>query len=84
MRDRKKRKAALNDRKSAASQARMKNITSLASDERVGRKKRKVTAGTLRFDLISIQNLYSLQHQEDSFGANDEDWAVYRKIVSDV
>ena len=45
LRERKKRKAALNDRESAASQARMKNITSLASDERVGRKKRKVANG---------------------------------------
>jgi len=63
LRERKKRKAALNDRKSAASQARMKSITHLASDEKQGRKRKKIA-------------------NEDSFGANDEDWAVYRKIVS--
>ncbi|KAJ6519177.1 chromatin remodeling complex subunit [Mycena sanguinolenta] len=61
IRDRERRKAALSDRKSAAAQARMKNIASLAADDRVPKKKRKGGG-------------------EDLFGANDADWAIYRKI----
>ncbi|KAH7883999.1 hypothetical protein F5I97DRAFT_2045746, partial [Phlebopus sp. FC_14] len=61
MKERGRRKAALSDRKSAASQARMKNIASLAADDRVSKKKRKAGG-------------------EDMFGADDEDWAIYRKI----
>lgn len=45
MKDRERRKAALADRKSAAAQARMKNIASLAADDRVPKKKRKAGAG---------------------------------------
>ncbi|KIJ60088.1 hypothetical protein HYDPIDRAFT_139575 [Hydnomerulius pinastri MD-312] len=41
MKERGRRKAALSDRKSAAAQARMKNIASLAADDRVSKKKRK-------------------------------------------
>jgi len=41
MKERRRRKAALSDRKSAAAQARMKNIASLAADERVSKKKGK-------------------------------------------
>ncbi|KAI0079049.1 actin-like protein Arp5p [Panus rudis PR-1116 ss-1] len=41
IKDRARRKAALNDRKSAASQARMKSIANLAADERVPKKRRK-------------------------------------------
>ncbi|KIK96872.1 hypothetical protein PAXRUDRAFT_137497 [Paxillus rubicundulus Ve08.2h10] len=41
MKERGRRKAALADRKSAAAQARMKNIASLAADDRVSKKKRK-------------------------------------------
>lgn len=47
MKERRRRKAALSDRKSAAAQARMKNIASLAADERISKKKRK--AGTGKF-----------------------------------
>ncbi|KAJ7924371.1 chromatin remodeling complex subunit [Mycena leptocephala] len=61
IKDRGRRKAALSDRKSAAAQARMKNIASLAADDRVPKKKRKGGG-------------------EDLFGANDADWAIYRKI----
>ncbi|KAH9985774.1 hypothetical protein BJV77DRAFT_1145686 [Russula vinacea] len=61
IKERNRRKAALGDRKSAASQARMKSIASLAADERVGKKRRKGGG-------------------EDMFGADDEDWAIYRKI----
>ncbi|KAJ3562095.1 hypothetical protein NP233_g9789 [Leucocoprinus birnbaumii] len=61
IKDRARRKAALSDRKSAASQARMKNIANLANDDRVPKKKRKGGG-------------------EDMFGADDADWAIYRKI----
>ncbi|EGN94061.1 hypothetical protein SERLA73DRAFT_171573 [Serpula lacrymans var. lacrymans S7.3] len=61
IKDRNRRKAALSDRKSAAAQARMKSIATLAADDRVPKKKRKTGA-------------------EDMFGADDEDWAIYRKI----
>jgi actin-related protein 5 len=61
IKERNRRKAALGDRKSAASQARMKSIASLAADVRVGKKRRKGGG-------------------EDMFGADDEDWAIYRKI----
>lgn len=45
VKERGRRKAALSDRKSAAAQARMKNIASLAADDRVSKKKRKGGAG---------------------------------------
>jgi actin-related protein 5 len=45
IKERAKRKAALSDRKSAASQARMKSIASLAADDRVPKKKRKAGSG---------------------------------------
>ncbi|KAL0945578.1 hypothetical protein HGRIS_014738 [Hohenbuehelia grisea] len=61
IKDRARRKAALSDRKSAAAQARMKSIASLAADDRVPKKKRKGGG-------------------EDLFGADDADWAIYRKI----
>ncbi|KAF9542860.1 actin-like ATPase domain-containing protein [Agrocybe pediades] len=62
IKDRARRKAALNDRKSAAAQARMKNIASLAADDRVPKAKKRKIGG------------------EDMFGADDADWAIYRKI----
>ncbi|TCD67456.1 Actin- protein 5 [Steccherinum ochraceum] len=61
IKERNRRKAALTDRKSAASQARMKNIAHLAADERVPKKRRKANG-------------------DDMFGADDADWAIYRKI----
>ncbi|KAJ3510443.1 hypothetical protein NLJ89_g4666 [Agrocybe chaxingu] len=63
IKERSRRRAALNDRKSAAAQARMKNIASLAADDRVGPKAKKRKGGG-----------------EDTFGADDADWAIYRKI----
>ncbi|KIJ45076.1 hypothetical protein M422DRAFT_251274 [Sphaerobolus stellatus SS14] len=61
LKERKRRRAALSDRKSATAQARMKTIASLASETPTTKKRRKGNG-------------------EDNFGANDEDWAVYRKI----
>lgn len=45
IKDRTRRKAALTDRKSAAAQARMKNIASLAADDRVPKAKKRKGAG---------------------------------------
>ncbi|EMD41405.1 hypothetical protein CERSUDRAFT_109993 [Gelatoporia subvermispora B] len=61
IKERNRRRAALNDRKSAAAQARMKSIANLAADDRVPKKRRK-------------------HGGEDMFGADDADWAIYRKI----
>lgn len=61
IKERARRKAALSDRKSAAAQARMKNIASLAAEDRAPKKKRKGGG-------------------DDMFGADDADWAIYRKI----
>jgi hypothetical protein len=47
IKDRARRKAALSDRKSAAAQARMKKIASLANDDRVPKKRRKGNGGGL-------------------------------------
>jgi actin-related protein 5 len=53
-------KAELNDRKSLASQMRMKSIANLASDNPNGKKRRK--------------------GDDDTFGANDADWNIYKDI----
>jgi len=45
IKERNRRRVALSDRKSAASQARMKNIATLAADERVPKKRRKNGGG---------------------------------------
>lgn len=45
LKDRKRRKAALSDRKSATAQARMKTIASLASETPTGKKRRKGNGG---------------------------------------
>jgi actin-related protein 5 len=45
IKERKRRRAAMTDRKSAANQTRMKNIASLAADDRVPKKKRKGNGG---------------------------------------
>ncbi|KAG5438128.1 hypothetical protein PCANB_002979 [Pneumocystis canis] len=64
IKEKKKLKADLNDRRSMASQMRMKSIANLASEQSSRRKRRKAN------------------EIEDTFGANDEDWAVYRDIVN--
>jgi actin-related protein 5 len=81
VKERNRRKAALGDRKSAASQARMKSIASLAADERVGKKRRKGGGGAcLCHSCLLARSLFC--GIEDMFGADDEDWAIYRKIVA--
>ncbi len=48
IKERNRRRAALTDRKSAASQARMKSIANLAADDRVPKKRRKAGGGESR------------------------------------
>lgn len=79
MKERKRRKAALSDRKSATSQARMKTITSLASETPPTKKRRKGHGGGCQ--LNPDISCYQLHYLDDNFGANDDDWAVYRKLV---
>ncbi|TKA63336.1 hypothetical protein B0A55_10772, partial [Friedmanniomyces simplex] len=55
--------ADLGNRKSQASQMRMKHIANLASDNPLGRKRRR-----------------GQNPDDDGFGADDADWAVYRDI----
>ncbi|GAA5980993.1 hypothetical protein JCM11641_001422 [Rhodosporidiobolus odoratus] len=71
IRDRKKLKEQLSDRKSLAAQNRMKSIAGLAADEKGGTgqgqgRKRKRAPGQLGDD--------------DGFGMNDADWGIYREI----
>ncbi len=62
MKDRDRLKADLGNRKSLASQIRMKTLANLASDA-PGRKRRR-------------------GGDDDNFGANDEDWGVYRTVAT--
>ena len=61
IKDRERAKADLGNRKSLASQMRMKTLANLASDT-PGKKRRR-------------------GGDDDNFGANDEDWGVYRTVV---
>lgn len=83
MADRKRKRELLADRKSLAAQQRMKSITSLASDSAGGargtdgagagaggRAKRKRGGG----------GGGGGEGGDDTFGADDEDWAIYRDI----
>jgi actin-related protein 5 len=66
LKDREKMKADLGNRKSLASQLRMKSIANLASD--TPGKKRRRGGNPARDD-------------DDTFGADDADWGVYRAIA---
>lgn len=59
IKERSRRKAAMNDRKSALSQARMKSIASLAADDRVPKKRRKVGGGEFKL-FLTMDLLFSL------------------------
>lgn len=66
---------AFKDRKSMAAQERMKNIASLANDENgstnaASRKRRRNAGATVDND------------PNDNFGANDDDWGIYRDITN--
>ncbi|KAI9836118.1 MAG: hypothetical protein M1819_001734 [Sarea resinae] len=62
IKDRERLKADLGNRKSLASQMRMKSIANLASDNPTKKRRRG--------------------GDDDNFGANDEDWGVYRTIAT--
>lgn len=62
MKDRERLKADLGNRKSLASQNRMKSIANLASDTPTKKRRRG--------------------GDDDNFGANDDDWGVYRQIAT--
>ncbi|KAF4634140.1 hypothetical protein G7Y89_g3957 [Cudoniella acicularis] len=62
MKDRERLKADLGNRKSLASQIRMKSIANLASDNPTKKRRRG--------------------GDDDTFGANDDDWGVYRQIAT--
>ncbi|KAL7274732.1 Actin-related protein 5 [Rhizina undulata] len=66
IKDRKRLKAELSDRKSLASQMRMKSIANLASDTPTSKKRRRGAGAA--------------DDGDDNFGANDDDWSVYRAI----
>jgi hypothetical protein len=78
LKERQKKKDQLSDRKSAAAQQRMKNIASLASDAVVGQKRKRKGNG----ESIVIRIFRGLRLiPDDTFGADDADWLVYREIV---
>ncbi|KAI9050401.1 hypothetical protein LZ554_005566 [Drepanopeziza brunnea f. sp. 'monogermtubi'] len=62
LKDRDRLKADLGNRKSLASQIRMKSIANLASDNPTKKRRRG--------------------NDDDNFGANDDDWGVYRQIAT--
>lgn len=63
LKQRKRLASELADRRSRASQLRMKSIANLASDTPTSKRRRK-------------------GNDEDTFGQDDDDWAIYREIVS--
>lgn len=69
IKDRQRIKAELSDRKSLASQMRMKNIANLASDTPASKKRRR-----------GGMPAPSGEGGDDDFGKNDDDWSVYRTI----
>lgn len=68
IKDRQRLKAELSDRKSLASQMRMKSIANLASDTPASKKRRRGAQPP------------SGEGGDDDFGRNDDDWSVYRNI----
>ncbi|KAI5782765.1 hypothetical protein EDC01DRAFT_718394 [Geopyxis carbonaria] len=64
LKERQRLRLELTDRKSVASRMRMETIANLASDAPTGKKRRR--GGNADTD--------------DTFGANDDDWAVYRSV----
>jgi actin-related protein 5 len=67
LKDRQRLRTELTDRKSLASQMRMKSIANLASDTPTSSSKKRRRGG-------------ANTDADDTFGANDDDWAVYRSI----
>jgi len=79
IRDRKRKREQLADRRSVASIQRMRSIAALAeghSDDKPQRKRRAVQA--------SSSNNTNHAEDDDTFGADDNDWLVYRQIVQPI
>lgn len=74
IKDRTRLRAELADRKSLASQMRMKSIAHLASDTPAPKKRRRNHNGVAGGGGGGGE-------PDDGFGANDDDWAVYRNIA---
>jgi actin-related protein 5 len=81
IKERKKTKEQLSDRKSLAAQNRMKSIANLASDVNTGKKRKRGGQGEWIFDCGVGDETDELGVADDDFGKNDDDWAVYRQIV---
>lgn len=69
IRHRSKTMESFKDRKSMAAQKRMKNLATLVQDDGGSKRRRRNAA------LATIDN-----DPNDTFGANDDDWAVYRDV----
>ena len=85
MKERKKKRQALTNRKTAAAQARMKTISNLANDQPPPKRRKKGNEGwwpVCGGRDTKQSSTIRLSPEEDDFGADDEDWAVYREIVS--
>lgn len=83
MKERKKKRQALTNRKTATAQARMKTISSLANDQPPPKRRKKGNEGASRIFACPAEPVLTVPFAalEDDFGADDEDWAVYREIV---
>jgi actin-related protein 5 len=73
------------DRRSHASQLRMKSIANLASDTPNQKRRRRGQDGKVVFFYISLikythSNYFT--YSEDTFGMDDNDWSIYKEIVS--
>lgn len=78
---RKKLKDQLNDRKSHAAQIRMKNIANLASDRNDDKSFSSTHEGNGSSRLKRGLKKVTIDNDpNDTFGANDDDWLIYRDI----
>ncbi|GAA5897144.1 uncharacterized protein JCM6883_006594 [Sporobolomyces salmoneus] len=76
MKERKKKKEQLSDRKSLAAQQRMKSIAGLAADESKG----VGTGGGGSVGGPGANKRRKKGNEDDGFGKSDADWAIYREI----
>ncbi|PWW72977.1 actin-like ATPase domain-containing protein [Tuber magnatum] len=76
IKDRTRLRNELSDRKSLASQMRMKSIANLASDSPPSKKRRRGGGGA-----PGSSGGGGGAIDDDNFGANDDDWSVYRNIT---
>jgi actin-related protein 5 len=78
IKERKKKKEQLGDRKSLAAQQRMKSIAGLAADESKG----VGSGGGGSVGGPGANKRRKKGNEDDGFGKSDADWLVYREIVS--